>query len=434
MAWQISYIEPVLFIYTITLYLNIPMENQMIYRKVCLNHYNKTFCKIINTPNHTAEENVVQAETAQWNMYSNIARIVPTVVSTIYLGAWSDGFGRKKVLMVAVLGETLNAIGFFMNAWYFSAPIPFIFIGSIVTGLCGNFAAILMSVLAYVGDVTTEYTRTIRITILDALIFLASIISLFTGGVMLEKLGFLYVYALDIVLYILIIVYMFFLKESYYPTEEIKIRDVFCGNKLMDYVRLFTQERVNYYRVKVIVLLGCFCTLFFATTGIDQVLILYLLHTPLHFTPSSIGYVLASESGIKFVSAVIVTTVFIKKLKWHDSSLILICSIAVTGYSLCLAFSRINLEIYLSTLWGIGMYNYYIYTHTGINMLVHTHGHVHTLIFTHDHEHGCKHIHMHTYQEIPWISPGYPLEIPWISPGDSLDMPWRCPGDALEMP
>ena len=116
------YIEPVLFLYSFTLYLNIPTEKQLIYRKVCLSHYNQTFCASLNGPrsppsptplphNHSRlksgthhqeniEENIVQAGSAKWDMYCNIARLLPTLISTVYVGAWSDGVGRRKVSLI----------------------------------------------------------------------------------------------------------------------------------------------------------------------------------------------------------------------------------------------------------------------------------------------------------------------------------------------
>ena len=63
-----SIIEPVLFLYTLTLFMNIPLEKQLVYRKVCLNNYNETFCDLVtnkNATNITHEENIIQAQSAQ---------------------------------------------------------------------------------------------------------------------------------------------------------------------------------------------------------------------------------------------------------------------------------------------------------------------------------------------------------------------------------
>ena len=374
---RVTYIEPVLFIYTLTLFFNIPLEKQLVYRKVCLNNYNQTFCQSLlhhhhlNGTNTTAEENVVQAESAKWEMLCNLARLVPTLFSTLHLGAWSDSVGRKKVIFVAVIGESVNAIGYFLNVWYFSAPLPFLFVGSIVTGFCGNFAAIMMGVLSYIGDVTSADTRTTRLVFLDGLAFLASVIASVSGGMILQKLGsFLYIYALDMCLYILILIYLCFVQESHTPGTQVRFKDIFCGNKFGKYSSLFKQEGNRARRLIFGLLVGCFCTLFFCTTGIDNVLVNYLLHSPLTFMPSGIGLVLASESTVKFAGALIITLVFVRKLNFRDSSLILMCALAVAGYALSLGFSRHNWAIFVSTLWGLGVSSGVATCRSGLSKMV----------------------------------------------------------------
>ena len=143
-----SYIEPVLFLYTLALFMNIPLEKQLVYRKVCLNFYNETFCDQIvkkNVTNSTkAEENLIQSESAKWDMFLLIARLLPTLISIIHLGAWSDGVGRKRVIVLGVVGETLDGIGRILNVFYFSAPLPYLFIGSILTGDVHFFIVLLL--------------------------------------------------------------------------------------------------------------------------------------------------------------------------------------------------------------------------------------------------------------------------------------------------
>lgn len=353
---KIPYVEPVLFIFALILYCNVPIEKQMIYRKVCLRRYiNESFCDTIRfNPNNSAAENLLQKETAQWDMYNNIIRTIPTIFSTVFLGALSDGIGRKKILIVPVVGEVFNAISYFLNAWYMTAPVPFMFIGSFIAGICGNFPAMLMSVLAYISDVTMEETRTMRLVIADASVFLASIISLFVGSTLLMKYGFVAVYSFVMALAVVMLVLALFLKESYHPAEKISVRDVLCGKKIADSLKIFSVQRYENYHANILLLLSSFCFLFFVTTGISEIIILYLLHTPLSFLPSAIGYVLASESSVKFAGAFVVSALLVRKLQWQDSTLMIMCSLSAAAYGSCLGLSKTSTNVYLSTLWGFG--------------------------------------------------------------------------------
>ena len=356
----VGYVEPILFFYTVMLYINVPIEKQLIRNKVCLSAYNETTFQTIFM--HPTVEAFVTTETAKWDMINNIVRTVPTIISTVLIGIWSDGVGRKKVMLIPLFGETVQAVGYFLNSWFIAKPVEYLFIGSAVTGLCGNLPTMLMIMFAYTADVTTTQQRTTRIIILDAVVFFASIISLFIGGHMLMKIslafglrfGFVAVYSVDLVLLVFIFIYYLFLNESYFPTEPLFLRDVCSTRHFHDYARLLAQKPSSYYRPKFLLLSGCFCMLFFVTTGVSEMIILYVFHTPLSFTPVDLSLVLVTEAGVKFMGALLLTLVGVRVLGLRDGTLILVCSLAVAGYASCLGVSRKHWQVYVSTLWGIG--------------------------------------------------------------------------------
>ena len=63
-----------------------------------------------------------------------VARLVPTIISMFHLGVWSEGVGRKTVIVLGFMGEVVDCVGRVLNVYYFSAPLPFLLIGSIITG------------------------------------------------------------------------------------------------------------------------------------------------------------------------------------------------------------------------------------------------------------------------------------------------------------
>lgn len=358
MKYKVASIEPVLFILMLNLFLMMPVNQQLVYQKVCLNYYNVSICKALgNAINESAKENVVQAETAKWNMYFTLSNSLPGIMSTLYFGSLSDKVGRRSILIIAVVGETLCAISTLINSVYMYAPIAYLFFGSLVSGVCGNVPAILMSVFAYIADITTTEERTRRITILDSLIFLAGFISNLIGGIMLQKFGFSSVYSVSVVLYVTVMIYIvFFLQESYHPDELITMKIIFSGFKIMESIKLLTRKGSQYYRTKMYLFVISFFVLFFQIIGIDSVTVLYLLHKPLHFQPKDIGYFKAVGNVVKFLGALFITVILIKRLKWRDSSLILICSLMASGYALCMGLSKTYWMVYLSTLLGAGRF------------------------------------------------------------------------------
>ena len=158
-----------------------------------------------------------------------------------------------------------------------------------------------MGVLSYIGDVTTPDTRTRRMIILESLTFLSSLIAYFGSGVILERFGFMYVYVISISLYVSVMVYILFVEESYIPLTKSNVRNVFGGEKFKKVAHFFAQYGDRNRQIMFLLLVSCLFCLCFSGTGIDNVLVLYLLHSPLTFTASTIGLVLSSESIAKFI-------------------------------------------------------------------------------------------------------------------------------------
>lgn len=263
MKWQITYVEPLLFLYMYIIFLMFPVEQQMIYRKVCSKHFNETQCKLIyksrRDKHFKASQNFIQEEAAQWEMYIGICKSVPAIFSTIFFGAWSDRIGRKKILMLPIFGDFVNAICYWFNAYYFDSPVSYLFIGNVVSAIFGNFATVLMAVFAYVADISKGTSRTKRVTVLESMIYLGSVISHLTGGLMLEKYGFVPVYSLVVVMYAVLMIYLVFLKESCTSVGQTqKISELFIVNRLFDTVRVVTRKRKENYRTSMWLLFGCF--------------------------------------------------------------------------------------------------------------------------------------------------------------------------------
>lgn len=356
MGWQIGYVEPILFVYMMCVFYSMPAEQQLVYHKVCLNHYNKTFCDSIDkNKGHSEEENVVQEGTAKWDMYLNLARTVPAVFSTLVFGAWSDGVGRKKVLMISMTGVAINQLSYFLNAWFLSAPIAYLLIGCFISGICGGFAAILMAIFSYIADITTLEKRTLRILLLDATIFVASMISYPTGGLIIQRCGFVILYGIVIAFYGAVLIYILFLKESYFPEHTNTIWEVIVSGKVTKALHFFTQKREKYHRTKVAILSFAFFILFFNLIGTFSVVILYVYHSPLSFTPANVGYLLAEANAVKAVGACFIGAVLMKKYKWHDYSILLLTTLVLCGQTLCVGLSRKQWHVYASFIWGIGM-------------------------------------------------------------------------------
>ena len=65
MRYQLKNVEPLLFGYMFCLFLTFPVEQQLIYRKICLQNFNKTYCHTLYKSRNSSyedDQNFIQGQ------------------------------------------------------------------------------------------------------------------------------------------------------------------------------------------------------------------------------------------------------------------------------------------------------------------------------------------------------------------------------------
>ena len=283
------YVEPLLFGYMFCIYLLNPVEQQLVYQKVCLKHFNESYCEAIHSSDNEIYQNhqkVIQEETAQWEIYFDVARSLPAVFITIIYGAWSDHVGRKAVMILPIVGELASSIVFLICSMQIKYDLQLLFLGIIISGCFGNFACIISVSFSYVADRTDQASRTRRVVILESMIYLGGVFSNFIGGLILQYYGFVTIYVLVTTIYLLLCIYWLFLEESYTPQTLKKdmFKILFDTTHLRESWNLLTMKERKFLRP--IVFLYLCCVMFLVAGKLICLLLLALIFvtTILHFT------------------------------------------------------------------------------------------------------------------------------------------------------
>lgn len=92
-------------------------QNQIIYQTCTeIFHFNTSECMLLGTPNatnHTAEiESLVQPYAAKFFMARTIAENLFPAIASLFIGPWSDKFGRKPFILATFIGKKLR-----INRW-----------------------------------------------------------------------------------------------------------------------------------------------------------------------------------------------------------------------------------------------------------------------------------------------------------------------------
>lgn len=151
---------------------------------------------------------------------SLINSIIPAVFS-LFLGPWSDKFGRKKVLIATFFGFSFTLLSFALVS-FISTQVPFIdprlyilaYIPLIVTG---GWPSMIAVVLCYISDISSEKTRGSRMTIIEIIIF---------GGILLGTASCSFIL-------------------SYTSPTTVFLIATFCGFIASLYVVLFVEETIE---------------------------------------------------------------------------------------------------------------------------------------------------------------------------------------------
>ena len=258
-------VEPVLFGFMFCIFLIFPIEEQLIYKKICDSQYNQSVCSNIKTNKAYAhEESIVQKGTSTWMLYMSMATTFPSMFAAMILGPCSDKIGRKFALVLPLIGGIIDAVALILNSHYFDWPVSALLVGVMISGFFGNYATILMAVFAYISDVSGEKSRTLRVALLESMVFVGGCLGELVGGVLVDKAGYFITFSVTAGVHLCNLLYVAcILQESYYPGVKLTVKEalVSCENTIKS-LKIFLKSRPGNGRIKLLlVTIALFFTL-----------------------------------------------------------------------------------------------------------------------------------------------------------------------------
>ena len=123
----------------------------------------------------------VETLTAHWNLYISLAGFSVGLLMVPLLGSWSDLAGRRPVLIIPNLGMAFQVV-VYLVVMYLKLPVVYFLVGRILSGLSGDFNAILAGCFSYVADTSDRRSRTFRVAVLEACIGISGMLASIIGG------------------------------------------------------------------------------------------------------------------------------------------------------------------------------------------------------------------------------------------------------------
>lgn len=115
---------------------------------------------ILGGDNPQCRDAEIQSLVAKFNLYLNLLSGLFAAIVAPHLGALSDRYGRKKVMLFASVGGfVMEIVTIIVGTYPDTVSVYWILLGALLDGLCGSFTTGMALAFAYASDCTSPETR-----------------------------------------------------------------------------------------------------------------------------------------------------------------------------------------------------------------------------------------------------------------------------------
>ncbi|XP_042208120.1 proton-coupled folate transporter-like isoform X2 [Homarus americanus] len=219
-------VEPIMLLDGLAYSIMIVFVEDIQVEKICHVNLNYTSEVCANLSRYSEENIKVHQSVSVFGMYNGIMMSSISVFFILFMGAWSDKYGRKTPLYIATLGHFCWAIGYLLNSWVTEWPVEYLLVAALLDSLGGGNVSFLTAANAYLSDVTSEETRTMRVGLANSIWYLGGPIGTLLGLYIYQYGGYRVLFGTSVLLHCVSLAYLFFLPESHGPFAKNKFSEV----------------------------------------------------------------------------------------------------------------------------------------------------------------------------------------------------------------
>uniref|UniRef100_A0A5S6QBV2 Major facilitator superfamily (MFS) profile domain-containing protein n=1 Tax=Trichuris muris TaxID=70415 RepID=A0A5S6QBV2_TRIMR len=200
-------IEPAASLYMFTSFVHISVFQALLYEKATL-IVNKSLADSSANISHT--DMLLQVQTLANHTYllSTLCLLLPSLFIAGICGSLSDLKYKKRTLVLPFFGLLLADINYVVQAYFIEFSIYLLLISDLVFATFGGFTAILSGIFSYSARHDNREKNSCRIAVMEACIGFGGTLGFVLAGILHRSLSYWQIFALNLVLHVLILVYM----------------------------------------------------------------------------------------------------------------------------------------------------------------------------------------------------------------------------------
>ena len=358
-------VEPIMFLFMFSTYLYLALIELYFYQQFGLKTLredstfympNHSFCVnsiLLNSELGNGTNDKVEGETSTLILLNSALGQVTSVVVALIAGPLSDRYGRKPALLFALLGVVIAAI---VNMFlvYFTLDVYYFLGTSLLMGATGGFAIIMTVCVAYLADISSKRWVTLRIAILQAMLYVSQALSDAITGQWLKRSGcdFNPLMWLAVISSVLGVLYLFFVREPFTHEERLKKlkKNGSLGilSLLSRCFKIFFSHKYSRWRLWFTLVILSISVI--NGIGAFELLTLFQVHEPLKWGPGDIGWYGLVNTVVQAFSLFVLLPILVA-LKVPDTLIILVGLLFSSGMNFFIGFLKTSWEMYLGMLY-----------------------------------------------------------------------------------
>ncbi|GAV04643.1 hypothetical protein RvY_14901 [Ramazzottius varieornatus] len=335
-----------------------PIHTELLKMRICEVKLNisEDICEHISDIQYKELANSVVRETAQFQLYSNLISSLPPIIFSLFVGSWSDAYGRKPPMVLSLVGMTASAIYISILANYRLHP-AYLLVAPVLSSLTGGWTVLLMAMFSFVGDYTIDKNRGTNIALIDGILIVFGNAGSLLGGYVYKLFGMVMPFYLTIGCYVVALLHTaFFLHDRLRHTPGRTNRGyskLFTLDNFLDNFRMLRRARVGNTRAHIALLL--FCLLLITTVSIGDGNVLQLLVEFQPFNWSVTFYtVFSCVSGLlSAISMMAAMILFRQYLGMPDTLIGMLAVLSAILYYFGFGVAQVDWVLYVSVVAGL---------------------------------------------------------------------------------